>query len=108
MRNPLTGFPSAGQPTGLSGLPFLIFWGSFRDFALCGGRPKALPLESASLLKKAGPKTYFCQRCGKFPTGSHNRRRAACRAAIEAWREDGGRGGLGAATRRPRSLSRGH
>ena len=29
------------------------------DFALCGGRPKALPLESASLLKKAGPKTWF-------------------------------------------------
>ena len=57
MGNPLTGFPSAGQPGGLSGLPFLIFWGSFRDFALCGGRPKALPLESASLLKKAGPKT---------------------------------------------------
>ncbi len=24
--NPLIGFPSARQPTGLSGLPFLIFW----------------------------------------------------------------------------------
>ena len=28
------------------------------DFALCGERPKALPLESATLLEKGGRKTF--------------------------------------------------
>ena len=37
------------------------------DFALCGGRPKALPLESAILLKKAGPKTFFLSGCSGHP-----------------------------------------
>ena len=36
-----------GAPSGLKG------------FACCGKRPKALPLETASLLKKAPPKTLF-------------------------------------------------
>ena len=50
--NPLIGFPTAKRPTGTFCLPFLIFWVSLGNFAFCGKRPKALPLESASLLGK--------------------------------------------------------
>ena len=97
----MIGFPSAGQPTGLSSLPFLIFLVSSGNFALCGGRLSGFaPENPTSLLKKAGPKTYFYQRCGIYPTGTPTRRRAACRTATETQCEEISRGGMGAAYRR--------
>ena len=53
---------AAGTSAGGQRAAFPYFWVAPEaqrswDFAFCGKRPKALPLESASLLKKAGPKT---------------------------------------------------
>ena len=59
--NPLIGFPSARQPTGLSGLPFLIFWVSFWGISLSAeseeGRGPSTP---PAFWEKAGPKTFLC------------------------------------------------
>ncbi len=58
--NPLIGFPSAGQPTGLSGLPFLILldhWGisPSAEGDLGALPPRPLP----AFWEKAGSKTWF-------------------------------------------------
>ena len=46
MGNPLTGFPSAGQPTGLSGLPFLILLDQLGISPSAEGEEGAPPLPS--------------------------------------------------------------
>ena len=87
----LKGFPfaPASQWDAGAALPdlFGIIWGVSPSGSGVEGRcPSSLNL--------------VCARCGRFPTGCLNRRRAACRAANGAWREVYRRGDLGAATRR--------
>ena len=54
----LTGLPPSQKRSTGSFLKFpLAVRLTLRNFALCGERPEALPLDFASFLKKAGPKT---------------------------------------------------
>ena len=90
--------PTAHRAVGPS---FLIFLGIIRGISLSAESDQRLCLwNPPAFWEKAGPKTWFCQHCGMFPTGCHNRRRAACRAANETWREEVGRGDMAAVTRR--------
>ena len=59
--NPLIGFPSVRQPTGLSDLPFLIFWVSFWRISLSAESEEGrCPSTPPAFWEKAGPKTFLC------------------------------------------------
>ena len=82
--NPLIGFPSVRQPTELSDLPLLISLYHQRFRPLRRAR-RALP-STCQPFEKGWTENFLCSRCGTYPTGRPNRRRAACRAATEAQR----------------------
>ena len=84
MRNPLTGFPSAGQPTGLSGLPFLILL-DHQGFRPLGRATKGAAFGICQPFEKGWTENFVCadRQVLRILRAANNRRRAACRAANE-------------------------
>ena len=77
--------PTAHRAVGPSLPDLLVSFGGFRP--LRRARKGLCPFHPHQPFGKGWIENFLCLRCGTFPTGYANRRRVACRAATEAWRE---------------------
>ena len=89
---------AAGTSAGGLRAAFFLFWVAPEaqrvGFRFLWKATKGAAFGICQPFEKGWTENFLCTRCGKFSTCCSNHRRAACRAAIEAYREAASRGGF--------------